>query len=781
MYVCILSWVSGVVAFAAFDRSLAFIGHFAGTAFLISLGSFLLMWRWVKLRWLCLFIVGVLYAAWRCEQILALQLPLEQSNRLFKIEATTLSIATTPDNNRAMGKGSSGASTSRLYTFGNVSAVDYAGNPMAFAKLNIRSYGQLSPQQGQRCTFYARLKAPVGKRNPGGRDIERGYYLRQISALGYVVEHPSNQCERKDARGPFAVMRERIIASVDASALDGDSVAILKALLVGEQGAINDLQWHVFRRTGTSHLVAISGLHITLSAGLVFIVIRITLLLVFFGRFSGHITDVSLLASLAGAFSYAALADFTLPAQRALIMVFISVLGLLFRKALVSYRGLLWAAFVLLAIHPATPVSLGFWLSFAAVTILIVMRNIRASESWLSTSLRTHCFLSVGLLPVTCLLTDIVPLASPLSNLIAVPVVSFVVMPLVLLGAIGAAAGFTVNEVFWRLAMEVWGLIWSLLQYFAEWSPDVFVAFQPGTWQIALAALAVVVMLVPIIPYRGLFIAGCVLQLTFQHSEQINAGEFRLVVLDVGQGLAVIIQTANHALVYDTGPSFGSYSAGTAIVLPALKFYGISTIDQLMISHGDNDHAGGFRGLREKIAINEVMVSAENTNIASAKLCQRGQHWIWDDVTFEILSPTSGSHGTKNDLSCVLKVYSTYGSALLPGDIEWKTERALLDSQGIVLKADVLLAPHHGSKTSSTVSFVERVSPQFVVFSAGFFNRFDFPHSEVFARYLEAGASAMISSEYGALEFLVDHEKIHVNPARDPRLVWKSYEWGNSD
>ena len=788
MYVWIFSLVSGVVAYGAsglVDICTSYI--WAG----VLLSGLLIRWQYT--RWLAFFVLGFLYAEWRADLVLADQLPLALSNKLFQIQATALP-----------GQHSSKAGElGEVYSFGEVVVFDYAGRRISrgeinlekgnqekgnqekgnqekgnqekvnLRKLNIRTYGALRPEAYQRCSFYARLKTPIGKRNPGGRNAELAYFQRGISAIGYVLDHPRNRCWPQRKRFSLSDLRANLVRAFDETKLTAGSGAVFKALALAEREDLTQQQWDVLRQTGTSHLLAISGLHITLVAALVFAAVRQLLFALTSGRHSALVIKGALVASLLSAFFYAALANFALPAQRAVVMVCVSVIALLYQRLVLSYRTLLLAALAVLLLDPKSLLSVGFWLSFGAVGILVLMRSIRSNDGWLSTSIRTHCFLSIGLLPIAGFISDTVPLSAPLANLFAVPIFSLLVVPLVLIGTLCAGVGLNVYSYFWQLAAIVYEQVWRLLKTFAAWDPQLSMSFAPTGPQLALAAMGIAVMLIPLFPRRWIFVFACLFQLMFTPKAAFKTGEFRVVVLDVGQGLSVVVQTAEHVLVYDTGPSYRGYSAGKQVVVPALKALGLKTIDQLVISHGDNDHAGGYEQLRHSVTIDSVLVPIEPEKVKGARVCQRGLSWGWDGVRFEMLSPLPESLGSANNLSCVMRVHSAAGSVLLPGDIEELTERELLGTYGEALASDILIAPHHGSDTSSIASFVETVRPIYVVYAAGFHNRFNFPNKQVYDRYRANGAEGLITSELGAIEFLVRQNNIFVNSEREKPLVWR--------
>lgn len=710
-------------------------------------------------------IAGFCYAEWCTDNISAQQLPLTKSNEVAFIRAKVLSRHDLVSGERFV---------SRL-TMQVVQATDYSGQPLRLGRIEIKAFAEAAMQVDAECSFYARLKSPVGKRNPGGTDQERALLRQRISAVGYVVEHPGNICEVRKRRFGFATLRTRISSALDQMNINDDTREALRALAIADRSAMTEGQWQVLRETGTSHLLAISGLHISLIASFAYFMVRMPMLLLL-GRQHGQLgRRCALLASLVGAGFYAGVADFSLPTVRALIMVALSIAALVTDHQILSFGLLVSAALVVVLQDPLAPTLASFWLSFGAVGLLIVMRNVRPNDGWLLNSLRTHTFLSIGLLPILAVLNNTVPLGSPVANLIAVPLVGLAVVPLIVCGMVAVCIGLPIASHCWSLAAGLWDIIWYGLRLTSVYLPDITLSAQPEKLQICLAVVAVLAMLIPLFPRRWIFVCACLGQLLIGPTKGLKNGEYQLTILDVGQGLAVLVRTTNHVLVYDAGPSFGHYSAGLAVVIPALRYLGESKIDHLIISHGDNDHAGGLMALLGEFEVDKLSVSYSLPENLGAMRCHARQMWLWDGVLFEILSPPADAvnlvHLGSNNNSCVLKISAPTGISLLPGDIEQAVEQQLL-SLNIALKADMLIAPHHGSSTSSSIEFIRSVDPDYVVFAAGFQNKFNFPNARVVERYQQNGANSFITSETGAINFNFKHSGVVINTARAKKIDW---------
>lgn len=608
---------------------------------------------------------------------------------------------------------------------------------------------------GERWRLTARLKRPHGFSNPGGFDYEGWLYQNRIRATGYVRAGADNQRLMDDASG-YAVqrVRQRMFDRLSAALAGRGLGGVIGALAIGERQGIGQLQWDVFRRTGTTHLVAISGLHVGMIAGLVFFIVRA--LWARLGRLPLYwpAPQAAAVAALAAALVYAALAGFSIPTQRTVIMIGVVMVALLRRRHAAPARTLMTALLCVLVYDPLAVMNSGFWLSFGAVAAILFGMNQRVGrEVWWRRASRLHLLVTVALAPPLLVLFQQVSLVSPLANLIAVPWVTLGVVPLVLAGCAVQALWPALGDPLLRLAETLLSWLWPLLEGLA--APDALQWTQavPAGWTIAPAVLGVVLLIAPRgLPGRWLG-AVWLLPALLTAPPRPAPGELWFTLLDVGQGLAAVAWTRHHVLVYDTGPRYGGeFDAGSAVLLPFLRFHGLQRIDTLMIGHGDNDHLGGAAALAGEIDVGRVLSSVPaRIPWWRAGHCRQGQAWVWDGVRFEVLhpGPEAALHG--NDASCVLRIHTGAGALLLTGDIEAPAERRLLRDRPQVLPAEVLVAPHHGSKSSSGAAFIAQVGPRYVLFPSGYRNRWGFPHPAVVERYRAAGAQLYSSAEHGAL------------------------------
>lgn len=624
------------------------------------------------------------------------------------------------------------------------------------------------PRAGERWQLVVRLKQRNGFANPGGFDYE-GYLFREgIGAIGYVRDDVRNE-RLASTPGSYPVLRarawiaERMAAAVHARGMLG----ILQGLAVGETQAMQADQWRVFTATGTTHLMAISGLHISmLSAIAAWVGGNIVRMRGAQARRLSAIQGQALAGSLA-AIGYSFLAGLSVPTQRTMAMLCIYFVVRASRKELSAGHAVGWALIGVLLIDPFAPLSAGAWLSFAAVAVIFVAvgGRLRADGPVMGFT-RVQWAITIGLTPLLIAIFGSVSLVSPLANALAVPFFTLIAVPLVLLGALLACLSLPAGGLILDIVTHLLEWCWLALEWFARWPLAVRyfpeMGLIPG---VALAAGATLLMLPGIWPIRLVAAALCAPALT-HHPAPPAPGAFDLAVLDVGQGLAVVVRTRSHVLVYDAGPAFRSgHDTGELVVLPFLHHRGVRRIDVLVVSHADLDHRGGAGSLLAGIPTASVLVgpSVDRSRIP-AVTCHEGMRWQWDGVTFDVLHPGREAGG-ENDSSCVLRIHGAGGSALLTGDIERGGEAALL-ARGLPA-TDIVVAPHHGSRTSSSPDLVRALRPRIVAFSAGYRNRWGLPKKEIVERWRAAGAETFSTVDGGALELSIGDGGIQ--PTREHR------------
>ncbi len=618
---------------------------------------------------------------------------------------------------------------------------------------------------GQRWRMAVRLHRPHGNANPDGFDFEAWMLERGIRAVGYVRAQPApHLIDPLVWRSGYLLERAREAARKHLLEALGDRpyAGVIVALAVGDQQAIPPDQWQVFTRTGVNHLMSISGLHITMVASMALLLIlrlwRKSETLVLKLPAIRAATVCGLIVALA----YAALSGFAVPAQRTVYMLAVVAVALWSGWTARSTAVLAAAAALVVVLDPMAVIAPGFWLSFGAVAVIMFAGGSRIGrKGWFRVWV-----------PFLLAMFQQVSLVSPVANAFAIPLVSLIVVPLAL------AASVLPLDWIAHAAHLVMAFCMFLLRALSDLPDAVWQQHAPPGWAVPIAVAGALWMLLPKgFPARWVG-AVMMLPLFLSMPEKLAPGELRVAVLDVGQGLAVVVRTREHALLYDTGPAFTEQiDAGGRIVVPYLRAAGVSRLDGVIVSHDDSDHSGGALSVLQAVPVEWLASSLPQDHAirmaaTRSRFCNAGERWEWDGVSFEFLHPQPADYndsGAKdNDRSCVLRVVSPYGSLFLPGDIEKRTEFRLLQSSGN-LRTDILIAPHHGSRTSSTPEFVRAVAPGLTVFSVGYRNRFGHPHPAVSARYRRAGSRMLRTDISGAL-------LIGMNPAGVEVRSWREVD-----
>ena len=762
----ILAFAAGVIALQM-QPELPLVWPWALAGLLLALPAF--HWRggWPArlIGILACLALGFAWAAWRAEIRLADALPAAWEGRDIEVVGV---VATLPQD---FSQGSrfefavETVSTATAVVPARIMLSWYQGNRDGeeFVRQPLRP--------GERWQMTVRLKRPHGNANPNGFDYEAWLLERNIRATGYVRPAPPQRLAEMVWRPDYVIERLRHVvrASFGEMLPAGQYpwAGILVALAVGDQRAIQGDLWTTFNRTGTTHLMSISGLHVTMFAAL-------------FGLLTGAVwrrvpalalglpaQKAALFAGCLAALFYALLAGFAVPAQRTLYMLLVAALAMASGRIVAPSRTLCLALLVVLLIDPWAVLAAGFWLSFGAVGALLYIGSASVGEAggWRE-KIRAWGVVqwaaTLASLPVLLLVFQQFSLVSPLANALAIPVVSFVVTPLALLAAVIP---------WWpiaALAHAVLGWLMVFLDWCATW--PVWQAPAPPLWAAVAAALGVALCLLPrAMPGRLLGVVFLLPALLWP-VEQPAEGAAWVTVLDVGQGLAVVVRTREHTLIYDPGPLYSAESdAGQRVVVPYLRSLGINRADVLMVTHRDSDHAGGTASVRSALRVDHLLSS---TGEADTEPCRAGQGWTWDGVRMEVLHPLAGDYDEKrksNNLSCVLRIEAGDRRLLLTSDIEARDEAALLQRAPGKLAADVLLVPHHGSRTSSTPEFIAAVGARHALIPVGYRNRFGHPKADVVERHEASGAQLWRTDRDGALRVLMAGGELTVSAWRDER------------
>ncbi len=632
---------------------------------------------------------------------------------------------------------------------------------------------RFSLRSGSRWRFELRLRAPRGLRNPGVFDSEKTALARRISATGYVRD--AGRARQLSAARGIDAWRESMSARI-ARAVPSSSSRYVRALALGDTRALDDLDWEALRAVGLTHLIAISGFHVGMVAAL------FALLAAGVWRAFPALArrlprpQAAAAAALVGALGYAAIAGFALPTVRTMLMIAVVVAARALRRPVRVADALAMAALAILLLDPLAALTAGFWLSFAGVAWLAWCLP-DAGHRIVGDFLSAQGVATLGLLPLTVVLFGQASLAGPLANLVAIPWWSLVVVPLSLLGTAldavhGGAGGWA-----WRAAAWCFDVSWPLFQWLADSGLALWWLPEARWFALPLALLGAFWCLLPRgVPGKGLALLLW-LPLLWPARGLPAPGEAELVMLDVGQGLSVLVRTAHHSLLYDMGPAKPEgFDAGERVGVPSLRALGVHRLDAAIVSHADNDHAGGFAAIQRAFPL-PVAYSPADSGVVGTQPCLAGRSWQWDGVDFRFLHPPRYFPYLDNESSCVLRVETAHGVVLLTGDIGEVVERDLVRRDAAALRADVVLAAHHGSNGSSDPAFIAATAAKQVLVSAGYGNRYGHPHPSAVARWTRAGAVMADTLDGGALRVRLREGGISVEARRQShRRMWDAVQ-----
>lgn len=724
----------------------------------------LTLWRVPRARWIGWCLIGASWAIVRGSMALDAQLPRALEGRDLVVVGRVVDLPEVrPD-----------ASGFELRVIS--AALDGQAVPLR-GKLRVAWYaGAPKIEPCTRWRLLLRLKRPRGYLNPGGADAERSALQRGVAATGYVRDDPGN---RQIGAAGWCIdgVREHLAQGIDARVANTRDAALLRALAVGDTRALRQRDWQVARANGVSHLIAISGFHVGVAA--VFGVVLVMLLYALLPALALRLPRIQAqtLAALVVALLYGALAGMGLPTVRTLLMIAVVVCARYGRRHSGGGQALALAMLAMLIADPLAVLSAGFWLSFVGVAFLMLCLDVRSRglRGFVRELTAAQAVMTVALLPLTLWFFGVASLVGALSNLVAVPLVSFVIVPLALLSMVLLlTAPAAAAPLLWLAARAVHAQ-WWLLDHMASWpgAQQFLPAVQP--WALLLAMLGALWLLAPRgMPMRWLG-ALLFLPLLLPPAVRLPERAFEAWVLDVGQGLSVIVRTRSHVLVYDAGARFPpGFDLGEAVVVSSLHALGVRHLDLLMISHGDNDHAGGASAVAHAYPPAASLAGEPERMKLPMSACAAGQHWVWDRVRFSVISP-DGPGGKGNDRSCVLLIEGGGDRLLLAGDVTNRLDAKLI--QGVPDAAPlVMLVPHHGSKTSSSAALLQALHPHLAVVSAGWRNRFGHPRPEVVERYREAGVPLLNTAEAGAIQLRFPagtHAQIARRERLDRRRYWR--------
>ncbi|RYY75627.1 MAG: DNA internalization-related competence protein ComEC/Rec2 [Gammaproteobacteria bacterium] len=701
-------------------------------------------------------VVGIIYGTASGHHLVAQHLPNELTGQDLIVEGMVVDLP--QENNRR-----------QLFTL-NIHQARLVNEMMPLKyfpnKINLSSYGELRVKTGETWQLRVKLKPPRGFVNPGGFDYQTFLLRHGIGATGYIRTDENRMLQNQPSFS-IDVLRYRLqqwLIQTSQSSQKG----ILVALLVGDTSLVDKSQWSEMIKTGTNHLIAISGLHLGFFAIVGFFIGNCIgrCIQIFWHKYPSMVSGY--ICSMSFTIFYSLIAGFNIPTIRTLIMLAVVQLAFLWRRNFRVRDTLLIALVLVLIYDPLAAYDMGFWLSFSAVAMLIfcfsgrysVMRELTGNKFYVKHAavfLKSQWVMFIGLLIPLAILVHTTSLIAPLANLMAIPVITFFVVPCLILSALTSFAldSFLGLDKFFLQCAELGiSLVHQWLDYLLAMADGKFNPLvNVNSIAIFLAIPAIFLLLLP----RGLGSKwiGCAALLLSLVIPLKQLPDLQMLVFDVGQGTAVLVRTPHHQLLYDTGPLYTeNFDAGSGIIVPYLRSQGLESLDTLVVSHHDQDHSGGLAGVLGATEVHELLLGEPDKLTGSpATNCHEKLPWQWDSVRFSFITWPLMPTAKANNHSCVLLIEYEGQKILLTGDIEKEVEQLLLSQQSLSA-TDILLAPHHGSHTSSTIGFVEQVKPRYVIYSAGFNNQHGHPHKDVRARYENAGSIPLNTASGGALEFV---------------------------
>lgn len=620
---------------------------------------------------------------------------------------------------------------------------------------------QFNLHVGEKWQLPVRLKRIHGTMNPGGFDYEAWSFQEGIRANGYVIS--INQKNRllpillsaSEVKYPIDQIRQYFRDKIAQNLPASNTSQWITALAIGERRGITSESWQVLRNTGTNHLMAIAGLHIGFMSAFIYGIViwlwrripRLALMIP-----AQHAAG---LAALCMALIYSAMAGFSIPTQRACFMFSALLIIVLLRRSVMAWQVWSLALIGVLLMNPLSVLTESFWLSFGSVALIIYGMKGRLAPKGLWWKYgRIQWVIAVGLIPLSIWLFQQCSIVSFIANSIAIPWVGFLVVPFTLLGCFVLLFSAHAGGFILLIADKILQILWVILAYLSYLPWSSWYQVVPNAWSLIPACIGMIVLLLPIgFPGRWLGLIW-LLPLILYKPVTPECGEFWFTLLDVGQGLSAVVQTQKHILIFDAGPKLSdSFDMGESVILPFLRTIGTRKVDMLVVSHGDNDHIGGSNAILQQIPVSQIKTSV--TQYFSPKYatnCLRGESWDWENVHFEFVYPSFDKLGLGNDSSCVLRISAGKQSLLLTGDIEKLAEKYLVNSNSIIA-ADIIVAPHHGSKTSGVDEFIKKVNPKIVLFPIGYRNRYHFPHKTVLQKYQDAGVVSYDTASAGAIQY----------------------------
>lgn len=639
------------------------------------------------------------------------------------------------------------------------------------ARLTSRA-PEVTPHAGDRWRLLLSLRPPRARVNPGTADLERMLFHDRIHALGTVVSSSIN-IRLDTGHHPLDALRERIAARIDARVIDRDAAALIAALAVGVTGAMSREQWRVFNATGTTHLVAISGLHVTLFAVVAFALARTAWSMLLYRWIPLPRETFAAVIGFAAATGYATLAGLSVPTQRTLIMLGAWLFTRAVARASPPFHSFALALVAVLVLDPFAPLAGGFWLSFGAMAAIVLVASPRFTQRsvWVE-ALTVQAAVTVALMPLTLAAFASVSLVGPLVNLVTIPAMSWIFVPTVLLAVVLAPLAPPASDAVLSVAEWMHDAGWPWLARSAD-VPWALVHASPPIWWYALAALGITLSLMPWPRPVRLALLVWIVPLALSVDAPPPRAGAEITVLDVGEATAIVVRTAHHVLVYDTADAYGADGRrADTVLIPFLRSRGVRAIDTLIVSRLSAANAPGLTALLAEMPIRETLVGGDaHPDFDGARACRAIPPWQWDGVSFHALS--SGATAESRGDICILSVEAHGTRALLPGDIDRNTERALVS--GGLARADLVIAPRHGSDAASSPELIRALAARSVVVSGR--REREGREKPAIRRWRERGAEVLATDDLGAITFRLDPARGLLGPVgarAERRTLWRS-------
>lgn len=722
-------------------------------------------WRRVLMP-VAFFVAGLFWVTFQAGQLLQERLPLELEGKDLQVVGI---IADLPKPSERGSRFKFDVLNARLPASVDANIASDNRQVIIPHRIQLTSYDpEFLPRVGDKWAFTVRLKRPSGFQNPGGFDYEGYLFHERIRASGYIraTEAPKLISSEPSSR-PVGRFRQELSQAIGRALPENPFAGMITAFANGDETGIAHRQWEILQRTGTTHLIAISGMNIGLIAGIAFFLMRWLWALPGFTVLRFPAQKVAAVSALIAAVGYSALAGFAIPTQRAMIMLAVVMGALLLNRRPRPSHLLATALFLVLLFDPLAVMAAGFWLSFAAIGVILLAIHGRVGETKRNQWGRIQWVVAIGLLPLMLAMFQQSSVSGPLANMLAIPVIEIIVIPVTLLGVFCLVAlPEFISTFLFQIAAATMSKLWLALEYLASLDQALWVQHAPLGWALACAVVGTLLLLAPRgWPARWLGVIW-LLPMFMVRPAAPAQGELWFTLLDVGQGLAAVARTQHHTLVFDSGPRFSArFDTGRAVIAPYLRASGIEHIDTLIISHGDSDHIGGAESLLTAFPPKHILSSVPE-RLPGGVNCETGQAWQWDGVEFSILSPGKMTKDG-NNASCVLLIKSKHGNVLLTGDIESETEQDLIRRWDNNLHIQFLVVPHHGSKTSSTQTFINTVDPQYALFPFGYKNRYRHPNAQVVQRYRDHGSQLLDSPTQGAISVKLNGHETEVTGYRE--------------